>query len=123
MFAEILLPEKFVPAGGQGIIALQTRTSDSCVREIVSAIDHDETHLCLRTEREFLRRLHGNCDLPVGAHARFVNAEIELRVQLFGEEPAPKMASGCGKHPEQLGTEIFQKIEHEDEHEDEYEHE
>jgi hydroxymethylbilane synthase len=113
MFAEILPLEKFVPAGGQGVIALQTRKSDSWVREIVSAIDHDETHLCLRTEREFLRRLHGNCDLPVGAHARLVNAEIELRVQLFGDGPAPKMATGYGKDPEQLATEIFQKLEHE----------
>lgn len=121
MFAEILPPEKFVPAGGQGIIALQTRTSDSRVREIVSAIDHQQTHLCLRTEREFLRRLHGNCDLPVGAHARFLNAEIELRVQLFGDGAAPKMASGCGTDPEQLAKQIFQKIEHEDEHG--YEHE
>jgi hydroxymethylbilane synthase len=113
MFAEILPLEKFVPAGGQGVVALQTRTSDSWVREMVSAIDHHETHLCLRTEREFLRRLHGNCDLPVGAHARVVNAEIELRVQLFGDAAVPKMASGYGKDPEQLATEMFQKLEHE----------
>ena len=110
MFAEILPLEKFVPAGGQAVIALQTRTSDLASHEVFSAIDDRETHLCLRAEREFLRRLHGDCDLPVGAHARCLNTEIELRVQVFGEETAPKMASARGRDPEQLGTEVFRKI-------------
>jgi len=81
LFAEILPPENFVSAGGQGIIALQTRAADWVTREIVSSIDDVETHLCLQAEREFLRLLQGDCDLPVGVHARFMNGEMTLRVQ------------------------------------------
>src|SRR5438874_4768764 len=114
-FAEILRQENFVSAGGQGIIALQTRTADWAVHEIVSSIDDPETHLCLRAEGEFLRLLQGDCDLPVGVHARFVNGEIELRAQVFGDAPAPKMASGRGNNPEKLAAEVFQKVEHEHE--------
>jgi hydroxymethylbilane synthase len=113
VFAEILSPENFVSAGGQGIIALQTRTADWVTREIVSLIDDVETHLCLRAEREFLRLLQGDCDLPVGVHARFMKGEMALRVQLFGDALAPKMASGRGNDPEKLAGEVFRKLERE----------
>jgi len=89
------------------------------VCEIVSAIDDQNTHLCLRAEREFLRLLQGDCDLPVGVHARFVSGEMELRAQVFGDAPSPKEASGRGNDPEKLAAEVFRKIEHEHE----YEHE
>jgi hydroxymethylbilane synthase len=117
-FAEVLPVEQFVPAGGQGIIALQTRSKDDA---IFSAVNHYQTHLCLRAEREFLRLLEGNCELPVGAHARFSGGEIELIAQLFGDEQAPKIAAARGDDPEKLAKEVFQMIEQD--HEQEREHE
>ena len=113
LFAEILPPENFLSAGGQGIIALQTRAADWVAREIMSSIDDVETHLCLRAEREFLRSLQGDCDLPVGVHARFMKSEMALRVQLFGDALAPKTASGRGSDPEKLAGEVFRKLERE----------
>jgi hydroxymethylbilane synthase len=111
LFAEILPQENFVSAGGQGVIALQTRAADWAVRETMSFIDDPETRLCLRAEREFLRLLQGDCDLPVGVHARFVSGEMELRAQVFDDAPAPKMASGRGNNPEKLAAEVFEKLE------------
>ena len=116
IFAEILPTENFLPAGGQGIIALQTREADFPVRQIVSSIDDGETHLCLRAEREFLRLLQGDCDLPVGVHARFVNGDLELRTQVFGDESAPKVTMGRGRDPEKLALNAFEKLEGEHEH-------
>jgi hydroxymethylbilane synthase len=113
LFAEILPPENFLSAGGQGIIALQTRAADWVAREIMSSIDDMETHLCLRAEREFLRLLQGDCDLPVGVHARFMKGEMALRVQLFGDALAPRTASGRGSDPEKLAGEVFRKLERE----------
>jgi hydroxymethylbilane synthase len=115
LFAEILPLENFVSAGGQGVIALQTRTTDLVAHEIVSSIDDEETHLCLRAEREFLRLLQGDCDLPVGVHARFMNGVMELQAQVFGDAPAPKMATGRGNDPKELAEEVFRKLEHEQE--------
>jgi hydroxymethylbilane synthase len=113
-FAEILPTETFLPAGGQGIIALQTREADFPVRQVISSIDDRDTHLCLRTEREFLRLLQGDCDLPVGVHARFVNGELELRAQVFENEPAPKTAMERGGDPEKLAADVFRQIEQRD---------
>ena len=110
IFAEVLPIENFLPAGGQGIIALQTREGDFPVRQIVSSIDDCETHLCLRAERELLRLLQGDCDLPVGVHARVVNGELELRTQVFGDGTVAKVAMGRGSDPEKLATDVFEKL-------------
>jgi hydroxymethylbilane synthase len=116
IFAEILPTENFLPAGGQGIVALQTREADFPVRQIVSAIDDRDTHLCLRAEREFLRLLQGDCDLPVGVHAQCMNGELQLCTQVFGEGAVPKMAMGRGRDPEKLARNVFEKLESEHEH-------
>ena len=106
-FAQVLQVDQFVPAGGQGIIALQTRRKEA---SFVSRIDHRDTHLCLQAEREFLRLLQGDCSLPVGAHARFVNGEMELFVQLFDEGDTPRMAKARGSNPLKIAKEVFKKI-------------
>lgn len=111
ILAEILPTQNFLPAGGQGVIALQIREADFPMRQVLSFIDDHETHLCLRAEREFLRLLHGDCDLPVGVHARFVNEEMELRAQVFGHGSAPKTAIARGTDPEKLAAEAFERLE------------
>jgi len=106
-FAEVLSPQQFVPSGGQGVIALQTRAEKTA---IASVVDHAPTHLCLRAEREFLRLLQGDCDLPVGALALSVNGQIELSAQLFTEQIEPKMASASGTDPERVAAQVFSQI-------------
>ena len=106
-FAELLSPQQFVPSGGQGIIALQTRAESTA---IASAVDHAPTHFCLRAEREFLRLLQGDCDLPVGALALSVNGQIELSAQLFTEQAEPKMAFASGTDPARVAAEVFSQI-------------
>jgi len=106
-FAELLSPQQFVPSGGQGIIALQTRAESTA---IASAVDHAPTHFCLRAEREFLRLLQGDCDLPVGALALSVNGQIKLSAQLFTEQAEPKMAFASGTDPARVAAEVFSQI-------------
>lgn len=106
-FAEVLPLEIFVPAGGQGVIALQTRMDDV---EICRAANDLWTEQCLSAEREFLRLLQGDCNLPVGAHARVIGDEIELRAQVFGKTSAPKMARARKTDPLQVAREVFLKI-------------
>src|SRR5262249_38482636 len=65
-FVEILPREMFLPAGGQGIIALQVRANDQRMKAIVDLVNDRKTLLCLRAEREFLRLLQGDCNCPVG---------------------------------------------------------
>ena len=109
---EILSREKFIPAGGQGIVALQVRRGDDALRRLLERIDDSVTHLCLRAEREFLRLLNGDCDSPVGVQAQIINDRLEICAQVFGEEEAPRMGtiSGSPAEPEKIAGELMKKI-------------
>jgi porphobilinogen deaminase len=109
-FGRILPVDQFLPAGGQGIIAVQTRANDSGMNETISLIDDSETHVCLRAEREFLRLLQGDCDLPIGVLAIAVDGEIELRAHFFGEAMTPKVVRSRGASPERVAADVFSKL-------------
>jgi hydroxymethylbilane synthase len=82
-FLEILPCEVFLPAGGQGIIALQVRRDDQRTKTIVDPVNDRGTLLCLQAEREFLRRLQGDCNCPVGVLANIEDGRMKMRAQVF----------------------------------------
>ena len=117
-FLEILPCEIFLPAGGQGIIALQVRSDDQSTKALLDSVNDRETLLCLQAEREFLNRLHGDCNFPVGVYATINNGKMKLRAQVFQDEsPAPRQAEveGDCEKGATLARELLQKIEHEHE--------
>ena len=65
----VLDPALFVPAPGQGILALEGRADDQCTREAVQAIGDDVAFACLRAERALAHELGASCNTPLGAHA------------------------------------------------------
>jgi len=75
---EALDPRRFVPAPGQGAIALECRDDDSAVREAVAPLDHAATARAVAAERAFLAALGGGCNVPLGAHAFAVPDGLEL---------------------------------------------
>jgi uroporphyrinogen III methyltransferase/synthase len=105
--AEILPLDEFLPAGGQGVIAMQLRSSDEKTKTIVNAVNDAETLFCLQAEREFLRLLHGDCDTPVGVLATIDNWEITLRAQVFGRSDEPPQT---GQVRSSLRTQAPEKI-------------
>jgi hydroxymethylbilane synthase len=82
-FSEILPREIFLPAGGQGIVALQIRADDQSTKAVVDLVNDRDTLLCLRAEREFLRGLQGDCNCPVGVVATIEDDKMKMRAQLF----------------------------------------
>src|SRR6266481_1322914 len=110
---EVLPCENFLPAGGQGIIALQVRANDQSTKELIDVVNDRETLLCLQAEREFLRGLQGDCNCPVGVLAKIDNRKIKMRAQVFmGESAAPRKAEVEGACDEggKLAGELLRKI-------------
>ncbi len=64
-----------IPAPSQGIVGIVT-ADQSGFEEVMSAIDHRESHLCGSIERAFLNELEAGCSSPVGAHARIKNGRL-----------------------------------------------
>ena len=120
LFFEILSREVFLPAGGQGTIALQIRSDDQSTKALLESVNDAETLLCLRAEREFLSRLHGDCNFPVGVNATISNGRMKLRAQVFeGESPLPRQAEvegGCDEGYT-LAAELLRRIRQTKEHE------
>jgi hydroxymethylbilane synthase len=110
---EILPSEIFLPAGGQGIIALQVRANDENMKAIVDLVNDHKTLLCLRAEREFLRLLHGDCNCPVGVLATIEGDKMKLRAQLFTDQSAvPREAEVEGVHNERerLAVQLLNRL-------------
>ena len=61
--------ELFVPAPGQGVLALQARAGDDRVRAATAELDDPATAACLDTERTVARALGASCHTAVGIHA------------------------------------------------------
>ena len=115
-FLEILSPEIFLPAGGQGIIALQIRSDDQSAKTLLDSVNDRETLLCLEAERDFLSRLHGDCNFPVGVHATISQGKMKLRGQVFEDKSStPRQAEvegACDQGPK-LAADLLRKIEQE----------
>jgi hydroxymethylbilane synthase len=62
-------PERFVPAPGQGILALEGRVDDARSLNAVRAIVDADAFACLHAERALARELDASCHTPLGAHA------------------------------------------------------
>jgi hydroxymethylbilane synthase len=108
---EALDPERFVPAPGQGAIALETREDDTPVRAATGPLHHEATTRAVQAERAFLAALGGGCNVPLGALAR--ETSVGLRLVAFLAEAdgsAFARAEGTGGEPEELGRRVADQI-------------
>jgi hydroxymethylbilane synthase len=86
----ILDPRRFIPAPGQGALAVQVRSDDQATYQIASAIDDAKTRLLVEIERQVLVYTGCGCHAPLGAFAQI----IEDTLHLYGF-----MADPQGKNP------------------------
>lgn len=87
--------EEFVPAAGQGILAIEGRVDDE-IADIVSRINDSETVICLKTERRVLELLEAGCHEAIGVYSfirhkvLYINAIYQKGTQLLKvKEQAP----------------------------------
>ena len=59
----------WLPAAGQGAIAVQMREGDERMREVLAPLHDEATARQVRAERAFLGALEGGCQVPIGALA------------------------------------------------------
>jgi hydroxymethylbilane synthase len=78
----ILPPEDFIPAPGQGALAIQTREDNTELCEIVSKLDDPNARLTTETERRILAGLHGGCSIPLGVFSFIENDTLHIRAIL-----------------------------------------
>jgi hydroxymethylbilane synthase len=104
----ILAEDEFLPAVGQGAIAIVIRSSDDRTREAVSRITDEATGIALAAERAFLAVLDGSCRTPIAGHAKLDGNEIKFRGLVLrpdGSDAVEVMVTGAAADAERLGRE------------------
>ncbi len=97
-----LMPvDEFVPAPGQGALAVETRVAPDPVHEIAARLDNADIRLAVGTERAFLRGVGGGCTTPIGAHALVEGARGIPVVRFWG-----MLASNDGQRLERVYEEF-----------------
>jgi len=108
---EVLEPDRFLPAPGQGAIALECRADDVLVQQAVAPLDHPPTTRAVTAERAFLAALGGGCNVPLGAYAR--PAPEGLRLGAFvGRADGSALLRGerTGAEPVALGRGLAEEL-------------
>ncbi|MGC8551551.1 MAG: hydroxymethylbilane synthase [Phycisphaerae bacterium] len=67
--AEMMPTDQFIPAAGQGTLAIQIRRNDAELASLLKHLNHAPTKASLAFERAIVRRLAGNCLAPIGVCA------------------------------------------------------
>ncbi|HEY3258280.1 MAG TPA: hydroxymethylbilane synthase [Gemmatimonadaceae bacterium] len=75
-------PPAWLPAAGQGAIAIQIRSDDDEMRSLLGSLDHPATSLATTAERSFLAALDGGCQVPIGALAAPASNDADGSTQL-----------------------------------------
>jgi len=72
---ETLDPIQVLPAPAQGALAVECRTDDTRVRELVAVLDDPAVRACVAAERAVLTALEAGCSAPVAAYAELAEGE------------------------------------------------
>jgi hydroxymethylbilane synthase len=78
VITELLDPESFPPAPGQGAICIEARTGDERIAALLAPINHADTQAALICERAFLGALDGSCRTPIAGLARISEGRISF---------------------------------------------
>jgi hydroxymethylbilane synthase len=75
----VLSVDEFLPAVGQGIIAIEARANDDATRTLLAPLNHAESAAALAAERAFLAVLDGSCRTPIAGHATIADGRVRFR--------------------------------------------
>ena len=109
----ILNSSIFIPAGGQGAIAITTRKKDITLNSLVKKINYNKTEIEVKTERKFLERINADCNSPVGAYAKVIKNSISFSVTVPYQNQGGMFSfakKGSYKKPEILGNKVADEL-------------
>ncbi|WP_369139510.1 hydroxymethylbilane synthase [Modestobacter versicolor] len=115
---EVLDPIQVLPAPAQGALAVECRSDDPRVVELLAALDDDAARSCVAAERSVLAALEAGCSAPVAAYAELAeaedgSAELWLRASVTaidGSDAVRDSISGPAAEAESLGRRLAAEL-------------
>ena len=90
---ELLEPEQFIPAIGQGAIGIEIRLDDERVRVLVGELNDQQTAIRITAERALNEALQGGCQVPIAGYSEISHGVILLRA-LVGRPDGSELVQG-----------------------------
>lgn len=115
MIRHILALDEFIPAVGQGSIAVEaSNLLDRELSELIrKSVHNTDTGYCLQAERSYLKMLDGGCSIPIFGLATIAGDYLQLDggiVSLDGSEKISLSVSGKKESAETIGRELAAKV-------------
>ena len=110
---EIIDPEVIIPATSQGVIAIESRIDDNRIDLVLKEINHTETWYAIETERGFLRKIEGGCQVPVGCFTKTEGNSISITgfvSAIDGTEYLTGSETGLLENAELTGIKLAEKL-------------
>jgi len=109
--AETLNPVQFIPAPGQGVIALECRAGDTAVMEAAAPLHDPPTARSVEAERAVLAGLGGSCNVPMGAYADSNGRTLRLWGFLARPDGSRMVRAHVeGEDPQEVGRELSEQL-------------
>ncbi len=111
--SEYLSLERFLPAVGQGALAIEARLGDEEIARLISPINHLPTWQGVTAERAFLSALGGGCRAPIAALGTVDGDILKLKgmvAEASGRKILHSSEEGSAKSPEEVGVRLAQKM-------------
>jgi len=102
-----------IPAAGQGVMAIETRTGDDETVEIIQFIHDEKVASCIMAERAFLEKVGGDCKVPAGIYAVPFLGHIEAVAFIGspdGKEMYKRSLNGQTQDAKQLGESLAEAL-------------
>lgn len=104
-----MLNDSWLPAAGQGAVAVQCRADDTELLTLLQAVHDEPTAQAVGAERAFLGALEGGCQVPVGVYAERQGDTLHVRgvlLSLDGQRAVRKEVSGAVTEYRELGQRL-----------------
>lgn len=108
---EVFAATEFLPAPGQGALAVQCRIDDAAMAARLAALDDQHTRRRVTAERAVLHALGGGCSVPVAALATIDDGAIALTATVFALDGRDVVsADGRGADADRLGLTVARAL-------------
>ena len=106
-------PSQFIPAVGQGALAVEARDDDGEIAKLVASLNHQASWDAVTAERAFLRALGGGCRVPMAAYGEVKEQTLRLSGLVIAEDGSQVFQAQVEtsvEEPEKAGQQLAQEV-------------
>lgn len=111
--SQIIPKKEILPAVGQGVLAIEINEKNKTIDEILKPLHDEKTYNEILSERSFLKKLQGGCQVPIGVNAETRSNNIILSAyvgSVDGKHAFRKKLSGKKDNPEKIGVDLAEEF-------------